>query len=49
MENLKELKEMLEKSFTKENRFYWIESMVLRGTISKNEAGWLCVELGILA
>lgn len=47
MENLKKIKKMLEKSFTKENRFYWIEALQKQGVILKSEAGWLCVELGL--
>lgn len=48
MENLKELKTMLETSFIKENRFYWIESLRKSNIITAGQAGWLCIELGIL-
>jgi len=48
MENLNEIQKMLE-SFEKENRFYWINALLKQGAICKAEAGWLCVELGILA
>jgi len=48
MENLNEIQKMLE-GFEKENRFYWIKALLSQGAICKAEAGWLCVELGILA
>lgn len=47
MENLKGIKKMLE-GFEEKGRFYWIDALVKLGSISKSEAGWLCVELGLL-
>ena len=47
MENLKEIKEMLEKGFEKENRFFHIQFLQKSGRILKSEAGWLIVELGL--
>jgi hypothetical protein len=47
METLKGLKKMLE-CFEEENRFYWVESLRKSNVITAGQAGWLCVELGLL-